>query len=92
MAPANPSVNGESGASLLRPATVSDVRLSPGGAQSLTVKQNGTKRELSARWIIDASGMAAVLARREGWWRPNDAHPTASAWARWRLRSSSAGT
>jgi flavin-dependent dehydrogenase len=74
----------ESGASLLRPATVSDVRLSPGGMQSLTVKQNGTRRDLGARWIIDASGMAAVLARREGWWRPNDAHPTASAWARWR--------
>ena len=28
--------------------------------------------------------MAALLARQEGWWRPNLAHPTTAVWARWR--------
>ena len=26
---------------------------------------------------------AALLARQEGWWRANRAHPTAAVWARW---------
>src|SRR6185503_5384383 len=32
----------------------------------------------------DASGVACLLARANGWWRPNTEHPTASVWARWR--------
>ncbi len=38
---------------------------------------------LRARWIVDASGFAALLARREGWLQPNTAHPTAAVWTRW---------
>jgi len=38
---------------------------------------------LRARWIVDASGFSALLARREGWLKPNAAHPTASVWTRW---------
>jgi flavin-dependent dehydrogenase len=75
---------GEGGAEILRPATVANIRLVSGGMQEMEIRQNGTSRGLRARWIVDASGLAAVLARKEGWWRPNDAHPTASAWARWR--------
>jgi flavin-dependent dehydrogenase len=73
-----------SGASVLRPATVSNIRLNPGGLQTMDIKQDGATREVRARWIVDASGLAAVLARKEGWWRPNTDHPTASAWARWK--------
>jgi hypothetical protein len=32
---------------------------------------------------VDASGVAALLARQEGWWRSNEEHPTAAVWARW---------
>ncbi|MFA7342721.1 MAG: NAD(P)/FAD-dependent oxidoreductase [Terrimicrobiaceae bacterium] len=71
------------GAVLMRPATVSNVRLRAGAMQSLDVTQEGRKRQISARWIVDASGLAAHLARQEGWWRPNAAHPTAAAWSRW---------
>ena len=71
------------GAILLRPATVSNVRLHSGGLQSLDVTHEERKREISARWIVDASGLAAVIARQEGWWRPNTEHPTAAAWSRW---------
>jgi hypothetical protein len=34
--------------------------------------------------VVDASGVAALLARREGWWRQNTEHPTAAAWSRWK--------
>ncbi len=74
----------EAGATVLRPATVSNIRLATGGMQVLDVKQGDEKRELSARWIVDASGFAAMLARKEGWWKPNNDHPTASAWSRWK--------
>ena len=72
------------GATLLRPAIVSDIRLQSGGAQTLTVTQETQTLEISTRWVIDASGLAALLARQEGWWRPNTEHPTAAAWSRWK--------
>jgi hypothetical protein len=33
--------------------------------------------------VVDASGVAAVLARQEGWLKANTEHPTAAVWARW---------
>nr|MCU0751264.1 tryptophan 7-halogenase [Akkermansiaceae bacterium] len=53
------------GVSVLRPATVSNIRLSPGGQQQLDVKQGEETRTLSTRWVVDASGLAALLARKE---------------------------
>src|SRR6266567_3263115 len=35
--------------------------------------------------VVDVSGGAALLARQEGWWRQNEAHPTTAVWARWTL-------
>jgi flavin-dependent dehydrogenase len=72
------------GATLLRPATVSRVDLSPGAEQTLTLSHNGATRTVRARWVIDASGVAALLARKNGWWRPNTEHPTAACWSRWK--------
>lgn len=72
------------GAELRRPAQVTSVRLSPGGQQVVTVREGTATEEISCRWVIDASGFAALLARQEGWIEPNVDHPTASAWARWR--------
>jgi flavin-dependent dehydrogenase len=74
----------QSGAAVLRPATVSNIQLSSGGQQQLDVKQGDDVRTLSARWVVDASGLAALLARKEGWWTPNKDHPTASAWSRFK--------
>ncbi len=68
------------GAKLIRPATVRGVELQAGGMQ--TVHLDG--RTIQARWVVDASGVAAVLARQEGWFTSNTEHPTASIWARWR--------
>lgn len=72
------------GARLLRPASITNVELSPGGEQTLTLRHNGTTEAVRARWVVDASGMAAVLARKEGWWRQDTEHPTAAAWSRWK--------
>ncbi len=74
----------EAGAELRRPAQVTAVRLSSGGEQEIDVKMDGQVETIRARWVVDASGVAALLARQEGWLEPNTAHPTASAWARWR--------
>ncbi len=72
------------GAVLRRPAQVTGVQLSPGGQQVVTLRDGAGTEEISCRWVIDASGFAALLARQEGWIEPNTDHPTASAWARWR--------
>jgi flavin-dependent dehydrogenase len=74
------------GASLLRPAKIVDVALAAGGLQTVTLESapaGTTSTKLKARWLVDASGFSAVLARREGWLRPNTDHPTASVWTRW---------
>ncbi len=72
------------GAKLLRPASVVKVELSAGGQQTVTLRHDETTETMRARWIVDASGTAAMLARKEGWWRHNAEHPTAAAWARWK--------
>ena len=72
------------GVELRRPAQVVKVALSAGGEQVVTIKAGGATEEIHARWVIDASGVAALLARQEGWLKPNTEHPTTSAWARWR--------
>lgn len=74
----------EAGVTTWRPATVASVALTPGGPQVLTVVRDGRRCRVIARWVVDASGLAALLARRNGWWRRNERHPTHAAWARWR--------
>jgi len=72
------------GARLLRPASVQEVELNDGGAQRITFREDSGLRTVTARWVVDASGVACLLARANGWWRANEEHPTASVWARWR--------
>lgn len=72
------------GAELVRPATVQTVELVSGGTQTVTLRHEEKAETIQARWVIDASGPAAFLARQNGWWKPNLEHPTTSVWARWR--------
>lgn len=74
----------EAGAHLLRPAKVNSITLEEGGTQKVNITDSTGMREISARWVIDASGVAAVLARANGWLIPNQEHPTTAVWARWR--------
>ena len=75
---------GVAGAEILRPATVIDVQLRPGKEQTVTLRNGDGTRTVRSRWIVDASGVAAILARKEGWWKSNTEHPTAAAWSRWK--------
>ncbi len=72
------------GADLWRPASVQKVELVSGGRQTLMVRHQERIEKVTARWVVDASGVAALLARQEGWWRPNPAHPTTAVWSRWK--------
>jgi flavin-dependent dehydrogenase len=74
----------EAGATLVRPASVAKVELCAGGEQVVTFTHEEKSRTARARWVIDASGVAALLARKNGWWRPNMEHPTAACWSRWK--------
>ena len=72
------------GAEVRRPAQTVRTALTPGGRQRVTVRDaDGHETTLSARWVVDASGVRANLARQEGWHRQNDDHPTAAVWSRW---------
>jgi len=72
------------GAEIWRPATVSQIELNSGGNQLLRIRYGDEIRTVQARWVVDASGVAALLARKNGWWRQNTDHPTAAAWSRWK--------
>ncbi len=49
---------------------------------SLGVNVDGEEREVRCRWVIDASGRAAFLARKLGHFRQNTEHPINAVWAR----------
>jgi len=72
------------GCTVLRPVTVREIDLVDGEGGTVAVKDaDGGKATLSARWIIDASGKAAVLARkRKTIVKHEDEHPTSSMWVR----------
>jgi flavin-dependent dehydrogenase len=72
------------GAVTQRSVRIRNVKLVDGGAQTIDWDDSaGTTHATTARWIVDASGVAAILARQEGWHVPNNAHPTATCWSRW---------
>lgn len=72
------------GAEVRRPAQMVRTELVAGGQQRVTVRDaDGHESVVSARWVVDASGVRALLARQEGWHRQNEDHPTAAVWSRW---------
>lgn len=72
----------DAGCELWRPAKVKAIELGEHDGQRLSVDVSGETRELTARWAVDASGRAAVLARKLGHFEPMKEHPTNSLWAR----------
>jgi len=71
------------GVELLRPAGVQKIELNPGGRQRIHLQREGEPHQLTARWVVDASGFAALLSRQERLLRPNLHHPTTAVWSRW---------
>jgi flavin-dependent dehydrogenase len=72
------------GAELWRPASVGKVELHEGSQQRISVRRGEEAETVSARWVVDASGLAAILSRQNGWLKPNTEHPTTAVWARWK--------
>lgn len=72
------------GAVVRRGIQVREVELHDGGDQTVRWEsREGATGVEAARWVIDASGVSAFLARKNGWLKRNDEHPIASAWSRW---------
>ena len=75
------------GCELLRPATIKTITLSEDEAPHTLeiMPQEGQMRTVTTRWLIDASGKAAVLSKKLGLHRSMESeHPTSSIWCRYR--------
>jgi len=71
------------GAELWRPAKVRDVVV--GDFDHRVVVELGDEvREVTCRWLLDATGRVTFLGRRLGLIERNDEHPTAAIWCRWK--------
>ncbi len=73
----------EAGCELWRPAKVGTVELGGVGKNTIEVRQDGEIRRVEAKWVVDASGRAAILARKLGFFRPLREHPINALWARY---------
>jgi len=71
-----------SGCELLRPARLTGCNLRGVGKNTLEVSTKEGARTVSAKWVVDASGRAAFLARSRQIYHPLTAHPTNAIWGR----------
>src|SRR5688572_5634578 len=71
------------GAELLRPAKAREVVLGDFDHR-LTIEIGDETREVSCRWLLDATGRVNFLGRRLNLIERNDEHPTAAIWCRWK--------
>lgn len=70
------------GCELWRPAKVASLDLAGAGRNALEIQVSGELRKVTARWVIDASGRAAVVSRKLGLFRPLKEHPINALWGR----------
>lgn len=71
------------GAELWRPAKALDVTFGDFDHR-VKVEVDGEIRELTCRWMLDASGRVNFLGRKLNLIERNDEHPTAAIWCRWK--------
>jgi flavin-dependent dehydrogenase len=72
------------GCDVWRPAKVKGLSLGGAGRNTLDIERDGELLAVQARWVVDASGKAAVLARKHATLRLLEEHPTSSMWVRFR--------
>ncbi len=70
------------GCELWRPAKITALELAGAGRNVLSVRVGEETREVRAKWVVDASGRAAVIARKLELLRPLTGHPVNALWAR----------
>jgi len=76
--------NAEDGVTVLDAHRVRAVALDAGGGHRIAVEGADGRREVTARWVVDAAGRAGLLKRQLGLVRPST-HGANAAW--WRFRS-----
>ena len=70
------------GAEVVQPAKVSSIEL--GWPENrITLSTAAGPRQVTSRWVVDASGKRCKLGRQLGVIERFDDHPTAAAWGRW---------
>ncbi len=74
----------QAGVDDLRPARVVDVVRDADSSSHLTLEGASGRETIGARFIVDATGRAAWMARRLGHVHPMPEHPIRSVWARYR--------
>jgi flavin-dependent dehydrogenase len=72
----------KAGCELWRPAKVTKCELEGANGQTVNATVDGSERSIRARWVVDATGRATMLARKLGHFRQNTEHPINSVWAR----------
>jgi flavin-dependent dehydrogenase len=72
----------QEGCELWCPAKVTSFELSDGHRERVNAVVDGGERTATCRWIIDATGRAAMFARKLGHFRTNTDHPINAVWAR----------
>jgi flavin-dependent dehydrogenase len=70
------------GCELWRPAKVTNFELNNGDGQTVNAVVEDAARTATCRWIIDATGRAAMFARKLGYFHSNTEHPINAVWAR----------
>lgn len=70
------------GVEVARPATVEALDLG-WPASTVTLSSAHGQRSVTARWVVDASGRHAFIARRKKILRRVEEHPIAAVWGRW---------
>jgi flavin-dependent dehydrogenase len=71
-----------SGCDLWRPAKVTRFELNDGNRQTVNAFVDRGERTVTCRWIVDATGRAAMFARKLRYFRLNTEHPINAVWAR----------
>jgi len=74
----------ELGCEIARPATIKNLELNGVGKNKITYKtSDGETRDITAGWVVDASGKASMIPKMRKTWKSNtEAQPTSSMWCR----------
>ena len=75
------------GCDLLRPAKLLRLELGGEGNNELEIGIGNETRKMRVRWVVDASGRVATIARKLNLYHPLKEHPTNAVWARFRQTS-----
>src|SRR5205814_9569373 len=68
-----------------RPARLTGFELQGDEGNTVTVeKADGSRATVRCKWLVDATGRHAMLARKRGGVTPIESHPTSAIWVRYR--------